>query len=380
MVEKPAGRGQKRHQLNVLTDNLLLDPLNPRLPKEARGKAQELLVAALRRDFNLDELAYSISGNGYFDEEPVVAIPISLPKKFETKKYEELIGNKDYIDFISDPKTQFYVAEGNRRLSTIKILLSSKLRSSLRIQWPELTENVAHDISILPAIIYPTRREVLPYLGVRHITGITKWEAYEKADYVDTMVKQGYTIDQIQLIVGDRTNNIKKIYQSYKIVEEAQEELGMETTEAKDSFSLLTLATGQGSIKTYIGLPKKLDETDFEQPVPVEKQENLRNLMGWLFGDGDKLPVLKESRDITNFLGPVLSSPTATEHLILTRDLQEAYDMSSGEEMLLSKKLTQAKRALGYSLKLISGNKSEAVIKLVNDCEQTIKDIKKLLK
>ncbi|GAB3309340.1 hypothetical protein GCM10027511_21820 [Hymenobacter humi] len=328
----------------------------------------------------MDELAYSISGNGYFDEEPLVAIPIALPKKFETKKYEELIDNKEYVDFISDTKTQFYVAEGNRRLSTIKILLSSKLRSTLRVKWPELSEKVEFDISILPAIIYPTRREVLPYLGVRHITGIVKWEAYEKADYVDSMVKQGYTIEQIQGIVGDRTNNIRKIYQSYKIVEEAQDELGMDATEAKDSFSLLTLAIGQGSIKTYLGLPKKLEDTDFDQPVPVEKQENLRNLMGWLFGDENKLPVLKESRDITNYLSPVLTSEAATEHLLLTGDLQEAYDMSSGEELLLAKKLTQAKRALGYSLKLISGNKSETVVKLVNDCEQAVKDIKKLLK
>lgn len=380
MVEKPAGRGQKRHQLNVFTENLLLDPLNPRLPKDARNKGQDQLISALRRDFNLDELAYSISANGYFDEEPLVAIPIDLPKKFEKKKYEELIDNQEYKDFINDAKTQFYVAEGNRRLSTIKILLSSKLRSTLRVKWPELSEKVEFDISILPTIIYPTRREVLPYLGVRHITGIIKWEAYEKADYVDSMVQQGYTIEQIQGIVGDRANNIRRIYQSYKIVEEAQDELGMDTTEAKDSFSLLTLATGQGSIKTYIGLPKKLDDTDFDQPVPIQKQENLRNLMGWLFGDGDKLPVLKDSRDITNYLSPVLSSELATEHLLLTGDLQEAYDMSSGEEILLAKKLTQAKRALGYSLKLISGNKSETVVKLVNDCEQAVKDIKKLLK
>lgn len=380
MVEKPAGRGQKRHQLNVLTDNLLLDPLNPRLPKEARGKGQEQLATVLRKDFDLDELAYSIAENGYFDEEPVVAIPVGLPKEFETKSYKELISDEAYIKFISDTKTQFHVAEGNRRLSTIKILLSSELRSKLKVRWPELTDEVEYDISILPAIIYPTRREVLPYLGVRHITGVVKWEAYEKAEYIDSMVKQSYSLDAIQKIVGDRTNNTKKIYQSYKIVEEVREELGLDTENAKASFSLLTLATGQASVKAYIGLPKQLDQTDFDQPVPAEKQENLKNLFGWLFGDGEKLPVLKESRDITNFLSPVLNSPAATEHLLATHDLQEAYEMSSGEELQLTRKLTSAKRALNASLGLVSGQKSDAVLKLINDCEQAVKNLKKLIR
>ena len=376
---KIAGQGRKRPQYDILTDNLLLDPLNPRLPNEVKGKGQDQLLAVLKRDFDLEELAYSISENGYFDEEPLVAIPIDLPKKFTEKSYDELLVDQEYADYINAADTKFYVAEGNRRLSTIKILLSSKLRTTLRAKWPEISEQVEYDISILPVIVYPTRKEVLPYLGVRHITGVVRWEPYAKAVYIADMIKQGYDIDTIQRIIGDRTNNAKKTYLSYRIVEQAQDMLDLDTDEAKSSFSLLTLAIGQANVKAFIGLPTHLEKTNFEQPIPTEKLENLKFLFRWLFGNEEELPVLKDSRDITNFLSPVLANEDSIVYLTETGDLKEAYERSDGEEMSVVKKLRSAKSALQKSAALISTHQSDAIRKLVDECSKSLKSIQKLL-
>ncbi len=376
---KIAGQGRKRPQYDILTDNLLLDPLNPRLPNEVKGKNQDQLLAVLKRDFDLEELAYSISENGYFDEEPLVAIPVDLPKKFAKKSYDELLIDEDYADFINHSDTKFYVAEGNRRLSTIKILLSAKLRTALRAKWPELSEAVEYDISILPVIVYPTRKEVLPYLGVRHITGVVRWEPYAKAVYIADMIKQDYDIDTIQRIIGDRANNAKKTYLSYRIVEQAQDMLDLDTDDAKGSFSLLTLAIGQANVKAYIGLPTQLDKTNFEQPVPTEKIENLRRLFKWLFGNEEEPAALKDSRDITNFLSPVLANEESTDYLVDTGDLREAYERSDGEEMSLVKKLRAAKSALQKSAALISTHQSDAIRKLVDECAKSLKSIQKII-
>lgn len=375
------GRGRKRPQFNIPTVSLLLDPLNPRLPRDAKGKKQEEILVILKRDFDLDELALSIAANGYFDEEPMVAIPVDLPKIFENKSNEELQADGDYRAFLEQESTFFHVVEGNRRLSTIKLLLSSQERAKLKIRnWPDLSDEAEEDISTLPVIVYPTRKEVLPYLGVRHITGILKWEPYAKAVYIADMIDQGYLIDEVQKQVGDRSNNVKRNYLSYKIIEEAEKVIGLDTDGAKGNFSLMTLATGLGSIKTHLGLPTHYEKTNFDQPVPEDKLGNLKEVIGWIFGEGDKLPVIKDSRDITDYLTPVLANAESLAYLRETGDLLEAYERSGGEENLIIKKLGQAKRALKGAVGLVSSNKSTAVRKLLDECEQSIKDMRKLLK
>jgi hypothetical protein len=75
---------------------------------------------ALYRDFNIDELADSMAQNGYFDEEPLVAIPKILPGNLI---YEEL-SSENFENYIKQETTEFVVVEGNRRLATIKILFA----------------------------------------------------------------------------------------------------------------------------------------------------------------------------------------------------------------------------------------------------------------
>lgn len=377
-----AGVGRKRPLLNVSIDNLYLDPQNPRLPEDIQGKGQEDICYALYRFFDIEELAFSMAENGYFDEEPLVAIPEDLPKHLEELDYEEMLNNEEYTAFIHNPNTNFIVVEGNRRLSTIKILLDSELRNKLKIRtFPEISVAVRDDISLLPVIIYPTRKEVLPYLGVRHITGIKKWEPYAKARYIAKMVDQGFSIEEIQQQVGDRSNSARKIYLCYQLIEVAKYEFDLDTEKAENFFSYLLLASGQGAVKDYLGLEKRLQNIDLESPIPEEKLENLKNLFSWLFGEGkDVRPVIQESRDITSKLSPVLRRPEATEYLKLTRNLEEAYERSDGEEELLMRNIVKASRLLSQSLSYINENNAGNIVAEVNKIQSTIDTIKLIMK
>ena len=78
MQTEVPGRGRKRPFLDIKVERLELDPSNPRLPKDLRDKGQNEIISILRRYFDLDELAYSMAENGYFDEEPLVAVPINI--------------------------------------------------------------------------------------------------------------------------------------------------------------------------------------------------------------------------------------------------------------------------------------------------------------
>jgi hypothetical protein len=377
-----AGRGRKRPLIDVPIERLELDPENPRFPKNLRDKQPTEVIEILKSLFDLDELAQSMAENGYFDEEPLVAVPINIPKVFLNQDSLKLINNQDYLNFISN-EAHFTVVEGNRRLATVKILLSDKLRGDLKIKnWPQISDEVKKDLSVLPVIIYRDRDEVLRYMGVRHIAGIKKWEAFSRALYISELLDAGLKISEIQQQVGDRSSSVIKLYLGYKLVDIADSELGLPIEKPKEYFSYLLLAIGQKAVKDFLGLPRKLDDIDLKSPVPEEREDNLKHLFSWLFGEGkEKLPVIRESRDITNLLSPVLRNDEATKYLIANRNLQDAFDRSDGEKVLLIKNLKKASKSLSGSLGLITKYKTEDEVKKeVEYCQDILNDLTTLLK
>ena len=159
-----------------------------------------------------------------------------------------------------------------------------------------------------------------------------------------------------------------------------EEEEEGSTEKAKSLFSYLLLSLGQGPIKDYLGMPKNWSEVNVEQPIKKAKMPNLKNLFSFLFGEGkEKLPVIKESRDITGKLTHVLRLKHSAEFLLQTRDLDAAYDRSDGEETLVLKQLTTANRNLETALGIVHRHKTEQVIGEVKKCKETLNQITRIL-
>jgi len=378
---KPAGIGRKRPLLNVSIGRLHLDPENPRLPEEIQGKPEPEILKYLFDHFDLEEISAPMGQNGYFDEEPMVAIPIDLPKKLIPKAGQK--ESAEYLEFIQTADVT--VVEGNRRLATARILREEKLRQEFHIRsWPEISEEVRLDLAELPVIIYPTRQEVLPYLGVRHITGNKKWDSYAKARYIAAMLDEGYDVEAIEREIGDRSQAVLKSAVAYKILQQAKAEFDLDIGAAKDDFSFMLLAIGQRNVKVFFGWTKPvegkeqvkvlaLDEVPLDDPIPETHLANLRDFLSWIYGEGKKvLPAIKESRDITNFLSHVVASPKAVEYLRKTRDLQEAYELSDGEEAMVRKFLAVANSKLEKVLGVIHRHKTAAdVVSEAEKCADT---------
>lgn len=241
-VGGPAAR-HKRPQLEIPLARLHLDSANPRLPEEIQGKGEPELLRHLFEHFDLEEIADPMGKNGYFHEEPLVVVPQGLPPSLVPKpgKTEP----PGYLSFLNKDTTEFTVVEGNRRLATAKILTDAALRQELKVRsWIEPSKEVQSDLSLLPAIVYPFRKEVLPYLGVRHITGNKKWESYAKARYIAEMIQSGHTVDEIEQQIGDRAQSVRRSAIAYRMLQEAREELDWDIGKAKENFSFILLAIG----------------------------------------------------------------------------------------------------------------------------------------
>lgn len=373
MSDNIAGYGGKRPQRNILVDRLHLDLKNPRLAGDGEGKREEDLLKVLYEQYDLTELANSMQKNGYFDEEPLVATPLNLPQELSKVNLKVRDERDKFEEFIDQGDTVFTVVEGNRRLATVKLLLFEESRAYVKVSksFPAVSPEVADDLKILPVIIYPHRDEVVPYLGVRHILGIEKWDPYAKALYIADLIESKKSVEEVKEQIGDKRDAVIKSYLSYKILQQAKDEFDYNIKNARNKLSLLTLAIGQSNIKNYIGLPKKLSESNIDTKVPEERISNLRDLLSWIYGDKEKSPVIGESRDITNRLDDVLGNERASAELRDRRNLIEAFELTDGEEKMVTKSLREANRRLERVLGVAHRHRTENVIEEAEHCADT---------
>lgn len=310
-----------RETIRIAVNQLDLDARNPRLVVP-EGASQVALVTKLFEEESLDELVPSFLENGYFDEEPLVVVPRGK---------------------------RFTVVEGNRRLATLKLLHDEKLRRQVRVgDWPRMTTRQKARLTRIPCVVYETRSDVLPFLGFRHITGAKKWAPFQRARFVSQLVDAGQSLEFIQEIIGDtKTSVTKKLYQEYVVFAQLRDELDFPVAAVRERFSLLEVMLGQRPIKRYLGMPAGLPRERITAPlVPDERIEALLEVTTWVFGDGDRQPVVGESRDINRLLAPVIANDEAREYLQRTNDLEGAYDRTDGEQKFLLRKLAGLERSL----------------------------------
>lgn len=307
---------------------LLLDPENPRLIIEG-GASQEKLLKMLYEQEALDELAPSLARYGYFVEEPLIVVPDP------------------------DRDEQFVVVEGNRRLATVKLLLDPKLRRKIGVEdWPTPSAEIAEDLALLPTVVYSKRERVVPYLGFRHITGIKKWDYFQKARYISSLVDNGKALTDIESEIGDSASTVKRLYQIFVVHTQLERDLGLDTKRVRENFSLLEVALSQRPIKHFLGMPNRLPMERTVSIVDDKHIDHLRELISWIYGDSDKGEerVIHDSRQIQRALAPVLASEKALGQLRHTRDLEAAYEFSDGERTFLLRQLATADRAVERAL------------------------------
>jgi len=393
MSESLAGKGNRKPLLDINVDKIFLDSQNPRLiahlddPKSA---TQLDILTVLLDHFDTEIVALSLLENGYFDEEPLVVVPNRSPEGFKFADFDFETLTKQIQVFVDENEMDFTVVEGNRRTSAIKLILDSELRKKLNIDryYPK-TDNtdVIADISKVPCIIYEKRADVSSYLGVRHIAGLLRWEAFAQASYTANFIKgkldEGHSVDdaikRVQKVVGDRSDKLKKQYIAYKLFIEARDNLEFNVQPIVNKFSLLTVAYNSAAIREYIGVPP-YSKADLESElIDSTKYEEFTKILTWIYGNKDANipPVLTDSRKITNTLSHVVKSPEAIEYLDKYKDLDQAFERTNGELEYLLKKLINVSRAIEESLKYAYKYKSdENLTKQVEELEELIKVLK----
>lgn len=292
---------------NLPISDLRLDLGNPRFELAEHEKSQSGLANKMILGYDVMTLAESIARNGFFANEPLVAIPSTS----EAGKY--------------------IVIEGNRRLTALKCLCDEVFRKDVfqREFWEKLSveSEVSGDVSV-PVTIVEDRDKINPILGFRHISGINSWQPLAQARFIARMIDHdGLTFEQTAESVGKAKADVANMYRNQAIVNQAAAS-GFEVSRLETSFSLLTVAMGSPALRQFVSAPLGGDIAPQVEPIPEEKIPELKEMLGWLFGSGEEPPVINDSREI-NKLGKVVQVPVGLDTLRNTKDLKQAQEAIS---------------------------------------------------
>lgn len=307
---------------------LRLDPDNPRLPVAEQGVDQEELAVTLALGYDPFTVAESIAAHGYFSAEPLIVIPSV------------------------DEAGAFVVVEGNRRLTALLGLTRASIRSQFAdaAAWDDLAD--AAKVSVheqVPVVVVKDRATVTPIIGFRHISGILKWQPLARAKYIARLVDtEGRNYKEVAQMTGLPLTEVRDLYRDQAIASQAVD-LGVDTGDLERSFSLLTVAMSSTRLREHVGAPMGSKVVPGVPPVPTTRSGDLREMLGWVFGDGARPAVIKESREISK-LGNVVSHPVGLKALrdgeSLMQAVQRVEEASLDPRKRLLKRLGVAKNAL----------------------------------
>lgn len=178
--------------------SLFLDPNNPRfvnddwhtVPDEnidldgEQGKTTDRLT----RNFAVDKLVMNMEVNGYLPIDRIVV------REFEVGKY--------------------VVLEGNRRICGAKILRMK----------PALPQEIAESLEMIPCLVYTgtSSDASAVFQGLRHITGIREWSAFNKAKLlVDLMEEENLSLTDVGKRFGLTSHGAGQWVRGYQAFKQA---------------------------------------------------------------------------------------------------------------------------------------------------------------
>lgn len=274
---------------NIALTELYLDPDNPRFGLGGKKKNQTDILDLIVEQYGIEDVLSSIAVNGYFQAEPIIC---------------------------RERDGKLYVAEGNRRLAACLILAGDKRASKhpkRTASARELQERSHRQpFDAIPVITFKEGeqdKELLSYLGVRHIASSLPWDSYAKASWVAKAVAEGkMTPEEISMMTGDQHRTIVRLLHGYYIVQQLTE-TGRFVPEA-------SYRKGRGSatefpfswVYTLFGYPtarKRLGISDIPMPnpIPEERLPDAQVCFQRMFGDSIAgiRPAIEDSRELGEF-------------------------------------------------------------------------------
>jgi len=347
--------GETTRRLEYLSlEQLSFDPNNPRFPSHRRGVDRAEILSWLLDSANLPDLMRSIATQDFFPGEPLLVSP----------------GEGD----------TFVVVEGNRRFAACWLLNHPDDAQSKKRTVASIAEGATYRPTDLPCLVLP-EKDIVGFLGYRHITGIQEWSPLSKARYLERLWEEedgpedwDERLRWVASRIGSRSDYVARLLTALALYEHIE---GQEFYRIRDlneeslSFSLLALALNRPTLAEYVGLESG-QQFDFE----MVNDDNLESLTRWFFERDERGRTrLGESRNVSSLV-TVIESPRARELLQTGSSLQSAYRVATQELGAFEEQLSLSLEALTAAQELLTAANTSAVDGLIEQISARLDEIK----
>ncbi|NJN26650.1 MAG: ParB N-terminal domain-containing protein [Cyclobacteriaceae bacterium] len=313
---------------DIKVADIKLDLQNPRLPKSKQGKDEKTVIEYLLLEAATEELMLAIAENGFFAGELLLV-----------------------IEDIND-KGKYVVIEGNRRLTAVKLLGDPSIATVKKISVQEIEKNAKHKPTEVPCLVFQEKKEILRYLGFRHITGIKSWRLLEKARYLSEMKQRDYSdvsfiesCSEIAKVIGSRSDYVKRLitgYELYKIVEDEKFYQIDNLNDTKFFLNYFTDSLNRDNIRDFIGI-----DLNSNSPIAEINKNNLKKITHWWFEKTNgQSRVLGDSEGL-KLLDAVVGSVDALDAFDKTPiSIYEAYEITGDLDRQFENKVKETLKSI----------------------------------
>lgn len=335
----------KAVEYRLLAD-LDFDTENPRFGRAARDqRTQTEILDYIVRDFGIDDVLSSVAVNGYFVAEP-------------------LIGRQQ------DKGNRLTIVEGNRRLAAC-LILANDPRAKNQARKVEQYQSLQLDserppFNSVPVICFgrhEREKDLLSYLGVRHIAASQGWDSYAKAAWIAKAVEAGdLSLHEIALMTGDQHRTVRRLLEGYYFINQMQDEgLFDPSTSLRRGrgsnpefpFSWIYTLLGYQPARQFLKLPNE----PRQRPIPATAVGNATLVVKAMFGDKNagRSAAIEDSRELGE-LASALASPEKVVLLNKGKSLADIEFETQPIEQKLRNALADCKAVLGDLVSAIEAN------------------------
>ncbi len=328
------------YEKNIPIENLILDNENPRLPDYLYGKGEDKIIEHMLLEESTLELMQAIGEKGFFKGEQLLVV-------------QEQSGN-------------YKVVEGNRRLTSVKLLNDPSLATAqegLVNRIHEGADKTILPIEGLPCMVFEKDEDIHDYLGYRHVTGIQPWNLKQKAKYLSYLRNKNFkelnlddASNELRKIIGSKKPVVKRYLVGYDIYSIIRDNAFFKIKGLKEEgfyFSYIADSLGRSSITEYLGV-----DLDSDNPLEGLNLKNLENWTEWLYEPLEstskriKKTRLKGKSGDLNKLNSILAHDVAREYFIeKSATLDDAYSYTDDFDKVFKDSILES---LGYIEKAVS--------------------------
>ena len=342
-------------------DSLEFDIENPRLPHSVvDSKREEDVVDWMLKDASIIELMGSIGEKGFFPAEPLLVV-------------------------LNKATNKYTVVEGNRRLTAVKLLNKPELAKRKSSSIHAIVGEAIHTPKKLPVMLFPKRKEILDYLGFKHITGVKQWSALAKAKYLKELQKE-YSNSNLSIneqykklakAIGSRADYVRDLLiglDVYDIIHNKNYFEIKHLNEGSIDFGVYYNALKYANISKFLGIDKNAD-----YPTKTIAKLNLETLTK-IISEEDELGKtrLGESRNLGT-LNEVILEEKAFRMFTNGKSLQESKVYLEGPHEIFKNSLFRTESSLKdaqLALKEIT-QCTKADVELIKNVKDQLIDIER---